>query len=110
ITGWRTLIAGTMEWAGNESVTVVGAAVTAPPDDASAALLSGWLASRLGIRPVRHDPVRPQLEAVQLDLATGEEITITRRNGSAELRRSGHAPRTMPLLSRTLGDDLAEEL
>lgn len=110
ITGWRTLVAGTMEWAGTESPTAVGAAVTAPADDASAALLSGWLASRLQISPVRHEPARPQLEAVQLDLATGEEITITQRNGSAELRRSGQAPRTMPLLSRTLGDDLAEEL
>lgn len=110
ITGWRTLVAGTMEWAGEESATAVGAAVTAPADDASAALLSGWLASRLRITPLRHDPVQPRLEAVELELATGEEITIARRNGSAQLRRSGHAPRTMPLLSRTLGDDLAEEL
>lgn len=110
ITGWRTLVAGTLEWAGAESAAVVGASVAAPARDASAALLAGWLASRLGVTPTRVEPAGTELEAVRLDLANGEEITITRRDSTAELRRTGQVPRTMPLLSRTLGDDLAEEL
>lgn len=109
ITGLRTLVAGTMDPSSAEAIAV-GAAVSAPTTDASAALLAGWLTARLGVTPARYDSPLAQLEAVRLNLANGNEVSITQQDGTAELRCTGQLPRTIPLLSRTLGDELAEEL
>ena len=48
ITLWRTLVAGAFDTT-DERVT--GATIVAPPSDPTAALMKGWLQSRLGIEP-----------------------------------------------------------
>jgi len=48
-TPWRSLLAGALD---TVTAPVVSAAVTAAPDDPTAALLRGWLQARLGITPV----------------------------------------------------------
>src|ERR671916_372599 len=48
ITPWRTLLAGAFD---TLDTKVVGATIVAPATDPTAALMIGWLASRLGIRP-----------------------------------------------------------
>jgi glucose-6-phosphate dehydrogenase assembly protein OpcA len=114
ITGWRTLVAGALDPSGDTVPEPVGAVVTAPATDASAALLAGWLAARLGITPAREEPpagaVGGGLASVRLQLADGEEIAITWHDGAAVLHRPGQGDRALPLLTRTLGDELAEEL
>jgi glucose-6-phosphate dehydrogenase assembly protein OpcA len=114
ITGWRTLVAGALDPTGDVVPVPVGATVTAPARDASAALLTGWLAARLGFTPAREDPPagRDQggLAAVRLRLDSGEELAITRNDGAVVMHRPGQHDRALPLLSRTLGEELAEEL
>ena len=107
ITPWRSILAGTLD---TTTAPVVSAVVTASPAEPTATLLRGWLASRLGIDPVlRGAP--DGIGGVTLHLATGEEIAIERSpDGVATLRRSGMPDRTVPLVHRSLGDLLAEEL
>lgn len=112
LTGWRTLIAGALDGYPGE---VTGAAVRAPAPDAGAELLCGWLADRLGVAAVREEPAPAAsatggLAAVSLDLSGGGRVSLTRRDGAVELARTGQEARTMPLLGRTLGELLAEEL
>jgi glucose-6-phosphate dehydrogenase assembly protein OpcA len=112
ITGWRTLVAGALDVAGEAPLEPVGATIIAPATDASAALIAGWLAARLGITPAREDPPpgASGLTEIRLELATGEHLTIRRHDGSAVLHRNGQHDRILPLLARTLGEELAEEL
>lgn len=114
LTGWRTLVAGALDAPARDGLLPTAAAVTAPDTDASAALLAGWLATRLGITPERApapDGGPSSIAAVRLALGGEDEITIQRdRDGTASLHRTGHDPRTLPLLTRTLGEELAEEL
>jgi glucose-6-phosphate dehydrogenase assembly protein OpcA len=119
ITGWRTLVAGALDAAPGQTRVPVGATVVAPATAASAQLLSGWLAARLGITPTREDPPPTPtghrqdttgLVSVRLQLATGDEIAITRHDGTASQERTGQEARRLPLLTRTLGEELAEEL
>jgi glucose-6-phosphate dehydrogenase assembly protein OpcA len=110
LTGWRTLLAGALEAPARSGVLPTAAAVTAPATDASAALLAGWLAARLGITPDREQVPSGGLASVRLALPDDEEIAIRREQRTATLYRSGQHPLTLPLLTRTLGDELAEEL
>jgi len=110
LTGWRTLVAGALDQVDGAGPVVRKATVAAPPTDASGALLAGWLAARLGITPDLVDPGTGRVESVRLELAGGEEAAITRENGVARLQRTGQEDRIMPLLERTLGEELAEEL
>jgi glucose-6-phosphate dehydrogenase assembly protein OpcA len=105
-TPWRTLLAGAMDTVSNR---VVSASVTAAADDPTAALLRGWLQSRLQVTPA--GKVGGHLvQAVSLGLDNGEEIAIERGDGVATLRRTGLPDRMLPLTRRQLGDQLAEEL
>jgi glucose-6-phosphate dehydrogenase assembly protein OpcA len=105
-TPWRTLLAGAMDTVPNR---VVSAAVTAAADDPTAALIRGWLRSRLGLQPASH--VGGHLvQAVQMVLDNSEEISIERGDGVATLKRTGLPERALPLVRRQLGDQLAEEL
>jgi glucose-6-phosphate dehydrogenase assembly protein OpcA len=109
ITGWRTLVAGALDAPGDAISRVpTGATVTAPAD-ASTALLAGWLAARLGISPAREDQGEGTLASVRIEFGD-EEVTIARRDRSAVLHRTGQLELVLPLLSRTLGEELAEEL
>jgi hypothetical protein len=108
LTNWRTLVAGALD---QTDVTAVREAqVATPAADASGALLTGWLGSRLGITPTVVEPRTGGLESVRLVLSDGDEISIVRQDGSALVHRTGREPRAMPLLERTLGEALAEEL
>jgi glucose-6-phosphate dehydrogenase assembly protein OpcA len=110
ITGWRTLVAGALDAPAGTQVRPVAATVAAPAGNASAALLAGWLAARLGIEPAREELPAGGLASVRLALAGDDEIRISRQNGTAVLHRTGREGRTLPLLARTLGEELAEEL
>ena len=113
-TPWRSLLAGALD---TVTSPVVSAAVTAAPDDPTAALLRGWLQARLGVIPVAVEggnivagDHRGPVRAVALRLANGEEISIESDDGMALLNRTGLPERVLPLVRRQLGDQLAEEL
>jgi glucose-6-phosphate dehydrogenase assembly protein OpcA len=136
ITPWRTLVAGAFDTITAPAVSAKGAAaamsaevtaavmsaeVTAADGDAGAFLLTGWLCARLGIPPdmvtavdtaTPPTPARPGtgLRGVVLRLADGGEVAVTRPDGNAVLRRTGHPEQVLPLVPRRLGDELAEEL
>jgi glucose-6-phosphate dehydrogenase assembly protein OpcA len=108
ITNWRTLVASAFDTANEE---VVGATVTAPHGDPTAALMVGWLKARLGIEPVWEDTAEfPRMRSVQLLCDNGDELVLVRENGTATFRRSGQGERQLPLVRRALGEELAEEL
>ncbi|WP_319462220.1 glucose-6-phosphate dehydrogenase assembly protein OpcA [Micromonospora sp. RTP1Z1] len=108
ITPWRTLVAGAFD---TTQAQVNAATVVAPRTDPTAALMRGWLAARLGIDPVwEHTDEYPRMREVQLRCANGDELTLTREDSVATFRRTGQVDRTLPLVRRPLGDELAEEL
>ena len=108
ITPWRTLVASTFD---TTEAKVVGATVTAPKTDPTAALMAGWLAARLGISPAwRETTDYRRMRAVELQCANGETLTLTRDDDTATFSRTGHNDRKLPLVRRPLGDELAEEL
>lgn len=106
-TPWRSLVASAMD---TVTASVTEASVTAAPDDPSAALLRGWLAARLSVTPRAISTDSGQIDAVGLRLKDGQQISLTRGDGVAVLRRTGLDDRTLPLVRRPLGDQLAEEL
>jgi glucose-6-phosphate dehydrogenase assembly protein OpcA len=108
ISPWRTLVAGAFD---TIEERVVGATVVAPEKDPTAALMRGWLAARLRIEP-RLEPTTefPRMRRVEIDCANGDQLTLTRENGTAVFGRTGYPDRLLPLVRRPLGDELAEEL
>lgn len=108
ITPWRTLVAGAFDTA---QARITEATVEAPPTDPTAALMRGWLKARLGIDPVsKQTDEYPRMREVQLRCANGDSLTLTRDDSVAVFRRTGQEDRTLPLVRRPLGDELAEEL
>ncbi len=107
ITPWRTLIAGAFDTAVAPPSAI---AITAAPGDPSASLLSGWLQSRFELTPERRDSSGPGISGVTFTLADDDTMSIERSNDQATLRRTGYQDRSMPLLRRQLGEELAEEL
>ncbi|MGH3663346.1 MAG: glucose-6-phosphate dehydrogenase assembly protein OpcA [Micromonosporaceae bacterium] len=106
ITPWRTLVASVFDTA---SAPAVSAEISAPASDPGAVLLAGWLKTRLGIEPViTNGPKR--LNRIELVLSDGVLMSIVKGEGEATLRRTSYPDRTMPLLDRALGEELAEEL
>lgn len=105
-TPWRSLIASALDTA---TAPVTAATMTADPADPTAALLRGWLQARLGITPTA-SPGGPAVTSVALRLANGEDVAIQRDQGVARLNRTGLPPRALPLHTRQLGEQLAEEL
>ncbi|MEV6370569.1 glucose-6-phosphate dehydrogenase assembly protein OpcA [Micromonospora sp. WP24] len=108
ITPWRTLVAGVFD---TTEAQVTEATLVAPRKDPTAALMCGWLGSRLGISP-RLEPTDefPRLREVQLRCANGDQFALTREDDLAVFRRTGQDDRQLPLVRRPLGDELAEEL
>ena len=83
----------------------------APPTDPTAALMKGWLQSRLGVEPTWEPTDRvPRMHSVQLECANGDCVTVTREENTALFSRTGQEDRYMPLPKRPVGDELAEEL
>lgn len=108
ITPWRTLVAGALD---TVEAHVTGATVVAPATDPTAALMRGWLSSRLGVMPkLKVTTEFPRMREVRLHCASGDELSLTRFDDSAVLRRTGQTDRDLPLTRRPLGDELAEEL
>ena len=109
-TGWRGLLAAVFD-AGHDRVT--GAVVEAEAANPSAALLAGWLQSRLGIPVEVRVSEGPGVTRVGL-LTESEhgpgEVSVTRTDGRQAVVRQGESERMMPLPRRELGDLLAEEL
>lgn len=108
ITPWRTLVASAFD---TTQAAVDSARVIAPDTDPTAALMSGWLASRLCITPVLETTDEsPRMRAIELNCADGNCLTLTRDNGTAVFQHTGRPERILPLPRRPLGDELAEEL
>jgi glucose-6-phosphate dehydrogenase assembly protein OpcA len=108
ITPWRTLVAGAFD---TLEARVTGATVVAPEHDPTAALMRGWLAARLGINPKAEPTTEyPRLRTVKLTCENGDVLRLTREDGTATFSRTGQVDRTLPLVRRPLGDELAEEL
>jgi glucose-6-phosphate dehydrogenase assembly protein OpcA len=108
LTGWRSLLAGALDWPAAAQVTA--ATVRAEAADPGAALLAGWLRARLGVTaPVRATGTTG-IQSVHLRLAGGAAVAASRRDGTATLERTGHRRRTLPLFTPTSGDLIAEEL
>jgi glucose-6-phosphate dehydrogenase assembly protein OpcA len=108
ITPWRTLVASSFD---TMEAQVTEATVVAPQHDPTAALMRGWLAARLGIRPVLEPSDQyARMRAVELRFANGESMRLTREDSTAIFSRTGQVDRQLPLVRRPLGDELAEEL
>jgi glucose-6-phosphate dehydrogenase assembly protein OpcA len=108
ITPWRTLVASAFDTVDSP---IVAASITAPETDATAALMRGWLAARLGIEPVLvADNSLARMRVVALTCRNGDEVSLTRDDDTAMFRRSGQPDHVLPLTRRPLGEELAEEL
>jgi glucose-6-phosphate dehydrogenase assembly protein OpcA len=107
ITPWRTLVATTFDSTVLEPTEVT---VTAPAGDPRATLLGGWLGGRLRLKPRMQAGAGTEIEEVRIGFADETAVEIRRENGSVRLRRTGLPDRTLPLFTRPLGEELAEEL
>jgi glucose-6-phosphate dehydrogenase assembly protein OpcA len=107
ITPWRSLVAGVFD---ATEATATSVTITASDSDPSAALLSGWLAARLGIRPELRPVSAPSMRGLTIGLSDGGTVDISREDGTAQVRRTGLPDRDVPLVDRPVGEELAEEL
>src|SRR6185437_405921 len=73
ITPWRTLVAGVFD-ATEASPTKI--TITASEKDPSAALLSGWLTARLGIRPQLSPTSTTTMRGLAIELSDGGKVEI----------------------------------
>jgi glucose-6-phosphate dehydrogenase assembly protein OpcA len=107
-TPWRALLASAFD---DMTARPISAEVMAERANPSAALLAGWLTSRLGIKVKRSDSGGPGVTAVDVRFEGKERLRIDRPDGYlATLSRTGISDRQLPLKRRDLGELLAEEL
>jgi glucose-6-phosphate dehydrogenase assembly protein OpcA len=107
VTLWRTLVAAAFD---TIEARITGATVTAPATDPTAALMRGWLSARLGVSTELIETTEfPRMREVSLTCSDGVTLSLTRDSDSAVFRRDGQE-RTLPLVRRPLGEELAEEL
>lgn len=107
ITPWRTLLAAALD---QPYPKITGGAVEAETGNASAALLAGWLAVRLGVPVTLGESSGPGITAVRLNTVDGD-IAVTRPDGRvATLARPGQPDRQAALHRRQTSELLAEEL
>jgi glucose-6-phosphate dehydrogenase assembly protein OpcA len=112
VTPWRSLLASALDGITAEAST---ADVAAEAHNPSAALLTGWLSSRLGLTATLQSSPGPGITSAQVLTVENDDseyrVTIDRPDGrSATLRRGDEDARILPLPRRELGDLLAEEL
>ncbi len=124
ITSWRSMAAAAVDSAGGPatgSVTVTGARVYGHPDSASAALLAGWLSSRLNtsVKVVESDPKAPAkggqpdgagVSGLRLDLDRTDRIYVAHNDGIGVISRAGRPDSSAALAERDIGELLGEEL
>ena len=109
-TGWRSLLAAVFD---ADQAPVISATVEAAAANPSAALLAGWLTSRLGVTVDVVDSAGPGVTAVRLQTegpGGGQEVSVTRTDGRQAVVQVSEGEHLMPLPRRELGDLLAEEL
>ncbi len=107
ITGWRTLLASTLD---AEHAEIMGAEVHVLWATAAANLLAAWLGSRLNIPVSVVESDGPGITQVRL-LTTDADITIKRPDGKvAILERKGMPPATTALPRKDWGELMSEEL
>ena len=107
-TPWRALLASAFD---DLVGTPRSAEVHAEPGNPSAALVVGWLSTRLGIPVRRVDSAGPGITAVEVRLDGRDTLRVDRPDGYlATLSRTGMTDRQLPLKRRPLGDLIAEEL
>jgi glucose-6-phosphate dehydrogenase assembly protein OpcA len=107
-TPWRTLLAAAFDTVGDAATTIT---IEAATDDPVASLLAGWLHARLGVMPQIVQSASKALDKVTLVLTDGTELALTHQpGGTARLSRTNSSDRILPLVSRRLGEELAEEL
>jgi glucose-6-phosphate dehydrogenase assembly protein OpcA len=107
-TPWRSLLASAFD---GGMPTATSAEVQAERGNASAALISGWLQARLGVRGRVTASDGPGVTAVEVRFEGDERLRIDRPDGRlATLSRTGRPDRALPLKRRELGDLIAEEL
>lgn len=107
-TPWRSLLAAAFD-GGTPRPT--SCEVQSERGNASAALISGWLAVRLGVRSRVVESDGPGVTAVEVRFEGGDRLRIDRPNGYlATLSRTGRPDRQLPLKRREVGDLIAEEL
>lgn len=118
ITQWRSILATAADAAGGAGrmVTIVGAEVNGADNSASAALLAGWLTSRLGADvPITPPGQGTAIDAagiagVRLDLAELPSIQVNRRDGVGVVSQEGRPASSAALTERDTGELLGEEL
>lgn len=107
ITGWRTLLAATLDQPHDD---ITGARVEADPHNPSAALLAAWLSERLAVPCTVTESHGPGITGVRLTTTAGD-IAITRPDGRvATLSRPEQPDRQVALHRRPTSELLAEEL
>jgi glucose-6-phosphate dehydrogenase assembly protein OpcA len=107
-TPWRALLASAFDAV---RARATSAQVQADPGNPSAALIAGWLRSRLGVQARVVDSDGPGVTSVEVRLEGRQKVRIERPDGRmATLCRSGRPDRQLPLVRRDLGDLVAEEL
>lgn len=123
ITSWRSMAAAAVDSAagpGTGGVSVTGGRVYGRPDSASAALLAGWLSSRLeaNVKVVESDPKAPAkgqpdpagVSGLRLDLGSTDRIYIHHNRGVGVISRAGRPDSSAALPERDFGELLGEEL
>ena len=111
-TPWRSLLASALDGVDGQATS---AAVAAEAGNPSAALLAGWLGSRLGVTTEVDTSGGPGITAAEIVMrrADGSDLAVRvdRPDGAmATLKRGEEESRALPLSRRGLGDLLAEEL
>ena len=107
ITGWRALLAASLDKFG---ATVTSASVAAERISPSADLLSAWLADRLKVKVTRTSSKGPGITDVVLETKEGP-ISLVRYDGKlATLSSPGQPDRPVALKRRDIAELLAEEL
>ena len=107
ITGWRSQLAAALDQPHDK---ILGAEVSLPKSHAAGHLLAAWLGTRLDVPAAVVDSKGPGITKVRL-VTAGEDITLTRRDGSnATLDRPGFPSATVVLPQRSRADLMTEEL
>lgn len=107
-TPWRSLLASALDAVESAPAS---AGVGCERGNPSGALLSGWLASRLGVASQVQDNGGPGITEATITMTDGYQVRVTRPDGRlATLTRGDDPGRQLPLPRRELGDLLAEEL
>ena len=110
ITSWRGLLTACLDQPPHEDVTRVE--VAGETDSASADLLAGWLASRLGVPVERSNVDVPggHVGVVRLERPSGTVELRRLDSKTARLSQPGQPTRRVALPRRTVRECLAEEL